>query len=78
MISRPRGILRVGVAHVISVHTTYPVDVLVLIKLSTWPLVTTKYSGTLADMNAAAEFAVTTAVEPIVAGGGYFFSQLAQ
>jgi hypothetical protein len=67
MISRPRGILRIDVAHVISVHTTYPVDVLVLMKLRTWPLVTAKYSGTLAGISVAALFAVTTAVLPMVA-----------
>jgi hypothetical protein len=49
----------------------------VLMKFNTCPD-TAQYSGTLAGMNAAAEFAVTTAVEPIVAGGGYFFSQSAQ
>ena len=39
----------------------------VLIKLSTCPGDTVKYSGTLAGMNDADEFAVTTAVESIVA-----------
>jgi hypothetical protein len=39
----------------------------VLIKLRTCPDVTAKYSGELAGTNAAALFAVTTAVLPIVA-----------
>jgi hypothetical protein len=52
---------------VISVQQTYPVEVDVEIKLSTWPEVTMKYSGTLAGMNVATLFAVTTAVEPMVA-----------
>jgi hypothetical protein len=49
----PRGQVRVaanpappgGEGHVISVQTTYPVDVDVLMKLSTWPGLTAKYSG---------------------------------
>jgi len=44
-----------------------PLLVLVLIKLRTCPEVTIKYSGTLAGRYVAALFAVTTAVEPIVA-----------
>jgi hypothetical protein len=59
------GILFHG--QVISVQTTYPVEVDVEMKLSTCPLVTAKYSGTLAGIYVAALFAVTTAVEPIVA-----------
>jgi hypothetical protein len=46
---------------------TYPEDVLVLMKFSTCPDVTIKYSGILAGRYVAALSAVTTAVESIVA-----------
>ena len=52
---------------VISVSTTYPVDVLVLIKLSCCPRVTAKYSGELAGNHVAELWAVTVAVVSIVA-----------
>jgi hypothetical protein len=41
--------------------------VLVLMKFNTCPGVTAKYSGTFADINAAALLAARTAVESIVA-----------
>ena len=47
--------------------TTYPVDVLVLMKLSCWPGVTAKYSGVFADINVAELLAVTVAVVSNVA-----------
>ena len=52
---------------VISVSTTYPVDVLVLIKLSCCPRVTAKYSGKLAGKYVAELLAVTVAVVSMVA-----------
>ena len=52
---------------VISVQQTYPVEVDVEIKLSTWPGVTVKYSPTaFAAMSADPLAAVTTAVESSV------------
>jgi hypothetical protein len=44
--------------------------VLVVRNLRTWPLVTAKYSGTFAGINAAELLAVITAVLPIVAHNG--------
>jgi hypothetical protein len=60
-------VLTCDACQLISVSTTYPVEVLVLMKLRTCPEVTAKYSGKLAGTNAAALFAVTTAVLPMVA-----------
>jgi hypothetical protein len=52
---------------VISVSDTYPVEVLVLMKLSTWPGLHPKYSPvTFGAINADALLAVTTAVESMV------------
>jgi hypothetical protein len=44
--------------------------VLVVRKLSTWPEVTAKYSGTFAGIDAAELLAVITAVLPTVAHSG--------
>jgi hypothetical protein len=52
---------------VISVSTTYPVDVDVVKKFSTWPGVHSKYSSAFGTTKAAELLAVMTAVLSIVA-----------
>ncbi|MFZ0671788.1 MAG: hypothetical protein WAM50_15940, partial [Pseudolabrys sp.] len=67
---RPCGAIKDGYpasAQVISVSTTHPVDVLVLIKLSCCPRVTAKYSGELVGNHVAELCAVTVAVVSMVA-----------
>jgi hypothetical protein len=53
--------------HAISAKTRYPLDVLVASQFKTWPGVTVKYSGRFAGISTALEFAVITAVLPMVA-----------